>query len=84
MDQEALVKLSKDMRKASSTMNERDEDLAIIEAMRKYGGGFAAALARAALVADDENMMRIKATWPEYWASYKGIATGEREQGRAK
>ena len=51
-----------------------DRDLEIIEAMETYGGSFAAALALAARRADQENLAKIKATWPELWARYAEMA----------
>ena len=62
-----------------------DDDIRIIEAMKRYGGGsFAKALAAAACYADDENLRKIKTTWPEYWSRYAGYVSeelaGERER----
>lgn len=53
-------------------MNE--EDIKVIEAMQKYGGSFIKALADAAERADQENLAKIKATWPEYWQRYTEMA----------
>ena len=50
------------------------EDLEVIEAMQKYGGGFASALATAASRADSDNLSRIKKTWPELWKKYGAFA----------
>ena len=36
------------------------EDVKIVEAMLKYGGGFANALAKAAIRSDEDNLRRIK------------------------
>lgn len=41
-----------------------------IEAMLKYGGSFVQALGKAAAVADRQNLMKIKITWPDYWEQY--------------
>ena len=46
------------------------EDIKIVEAMLKYGGGFANALAKAAMRADKDNLKRIKQGWPELWDEY--------------
>lgn len=54
-----------------------DNDLAVIEAMEKYGGSFVAALALAARRADADNLAKIKATWPEYWQQYAAMAEGK-------
>lgn len=48
--------------------------------MRKYGGGFVIALAQAAHIADDENLRRIKAAWPEYWKKYAELAQIDKER----
>ena len=45
-------------------------DFYVIKAMRSHGGSFESALAKAAAYADDDNLCRIKAAWPEYWAKY--------------
>ena len=50
------------------------EDIKIVEAMLKYGGGFANALAKAAMRADKDNLRRIKGCWPELWEQYKMMA----------
>ncbi len=53
------------------------EDFDVIHAMRKFGGGFVSRLAEAAQRADLENLRRIKATWPEYWAQYEEMAASQ-------
>ena len=45
-------------------------DKKTIETMMEYGGSFVRKLGAAALVADDQNLRRIKNTWPEYWDQY--------------
>ncbi len=47
--------------------------------METYGGSFVKALAGAARHADDENLRRIKATWPEYWVTYGAYAVADAE-----
>ncbi len=42
--------------------------------MIEYGGSFVRKLGAAALVADQQNLNRIKATWPEYWEQYTRMA----------
>ena len=42
--------------------------------MMEYGGSFVRKLGAAALVADQQNLNRIKATWPEYWEQYARMA----------
>ena len=55
-------------------MELQDNDNFVIQAMDRYGGGFVRALARAASLADADNLARLKAAWPEYWAQYAEIA----------
>jgi hypothetical protein len=52
-------------------------DAQILQAMRKYGGGFASALAMAGFVADDVNLARIKAAFPDLWEKYNEFAALE-------
>ena len=49
-------------------------DKKTIETMMEYGGSFVRKLGAAALVADQQNLNRIKATWPEYWSQYERMA----------
>ena len=49
-------------------------DKKTIETMMEYGGSFVRKLGAAALVADDQNLRRIKHTWPEYWDQYTRMA----------
>jgi hypothetical protein len=51
-------------------MNDRQ----IINTMMEYGGSFVRKLGAAALVADTENLAKIKQTWPDYWAQYSRMA----------
>jgi hypothetical protein len=51
-------------------MNDRQ----IINTMMEYGGSFVRKLGAAALVADTENLAKIKATWPDYWSQYARMA----------
>ena len=50
----------------------RDFDVA--RTMIEYGGSFVRKLGAAALVADQQNLNRIKSTWPEYWEQYTRMA----------
>jgi hypothetical protein len=50
----------------------RDYDVAFT--MIEYGGSFVRKLGAAALVADPENLAKIKATWPDYWSQYDRMA----------
>jgi hypothetical protein len=49
-------------------------DKQTINTMMEYGGSFVRKLGAAALVADQENLAKIKATWPDYWAEYSRMA----------
>jgi hypothetical protein len=49
-------------------------DKKTIETMMEYGGSFVRKLGAAALVADTENIAKIKQTWPDYWAQYSRMA----------
>ena len=49
-------------------------DKKTIETMMEYGGSFVRKLGAAALVADSDNLAKIKATWPDYWAQYDRMA----------
>jgi hypothetical protein len=53
----------------------------ILRAMTRYGGNFVKWLASAARYADSENLAKIKATWPEYWATYREFAIKNSEKG---
>jgi hypothetical protein len=50
----------------------RDFDVA--RTMIEYGGSFVRKLGAAALVADQDNLVKIKTTWPDYWAQYDRMA----------
>ena len=49
------------------------QDLRIIEAMSKYGGSFAKAVANAAKFADDNNYNTLKQAFPELWERYESF-----------
>lgn len=49
-------------------------DKKTIETMMEYGGSFVRKLGAAALVADPDNLAKIKATWPDYWSQYDRMA----------
>ena len=56
-----------------------DHDFRVMEAMQRYGGGFVAALAEAAFRADDGNLARIRAAFPELWAQYGNMQVDPEE-----
>ena len=53
------------------------DDYAVMEMMRRYGGSFVQRLADAFRAADLQNQRRLKAAFPEYWATYKAMAEKE-------
>lgn len=50
------------------------KDSDVIRTMMEYGGSFVRKLGAAAIAADSENIAKIKATWPDYWAQYSRMA----------
>jgi hypothetical protein len=62
-------------RELNTFIKMNSEDLSVIETMTRYGGSFAKALAEAARRADDDNLGRIKAAWPEYWQKYLELSS---------
>ena len=50
------------------------KDFDVARTMIEYGGSFVRKLGSAALVADQDNLQKIKTTWPEYWAQYDRMA----------
>ena len=55
-----------------------------IKAMRTFGGSFVRALGYAAALADEENLTRIIAAWPEYWKQYTAMGEHIKEQENLK
>ncbi|HXU02802.1 MAG TPA: hypothetical protein VN903_17675 [Polyangia bacterium] len=55
---------------------------AVIQAMHRYGGSFAQAIADAFDRADDNNFERLKIAFPELWDEYTDMARILAEQGR--
>lgn len=55
------------------------EDKQTLRAMIVYGGNFVRHLAVAALHADANNLVRIKAAFPELWARYEEFAKLDKE-----
>ena len=49
-------------------MTNRDHSIAVH--MATHGGGFVKLLGQAALVADENNLEKIKATWSDYWIKH--------------
>lgn len=55
-------------------------DHEVIETMRIYGGGFASALAVAASHADDDNLVRLKRAFPDYWKVFEAMAASKKSK----
>lgn len=56
-------------------------DYAVVHAMKHFGGGFVQTLAALCDRADPDNLARIKAAWPDYWAEYAEIARMKADKG---
>ena len=64
-------------------MTTRNTTYEIALEMRRYGGSFIRDLANAMLNADEENRMKIYATWPDVIQRYDALATvAKKEQPR--
>jgi hypothetical protein len=50
------------------------DDHQITDAMLQYGGSFVQQLWRLFRLADDDNRVRLRAAFAEYWTEYAGIA----------
>lgn len=61
----------------------KDDDLATLDAMMRYGGSFTQALAIAALKADPQNYARLRAAFSDVWAEYQEKATWSRRRPKA-
>ena len=59
-----------------------ENDRLVVQAMATYGGGFASAIAKAAMHADDDNYKRLKAAFPEIWKTYQEFV--DIEKGKAE
>ena len=55
-----------------------------VKAMRLWGGSFVKALAECVIAADDENLEKIKRTWPKYWEKYFDLGQGLKEKDAKK
>ena len=55
------------------TIQDISHDHRIVEAMSKYGGSFAKAIAKAALLADEHNYNKLKQSFPELWERYESF-----------
>ena len=48
-----------------------DEEMTVVDTMKKYGGDFVKALAECFYHADPNNFTKLKATFVEYWIQYE-------------
>lgn len=53
-------------------MNE--QELAVVEAMEKFGGGFVQGLSICFRRADRTNFLRLRKAFPDYWEQYDTIS----------
>lgn len=53
-------------------------------AMERFGGDLVRSLGAAARAADEENLAKIKAAWPEYWARYEAMGEILKREDDAK
>ena len=51
-----------------------DEKLDMVDAMKRFGGGFVKALAECFVRADDDNLLRLERAFPEYVKKYREMA----------
>jgi len=51
-----------------------ERELAVVAAMKRYGGSFVKALAEAFTYADPDNFRILKASFPDYWRLYEDAA----------
>lgn len=57
-------------------------DYEIVNAMERYGGSFARAIAQAATYADPDNLMRLKLAFPKLWSEYTEMARLSQTKGK--
>ena len=53
-----------------------------MEAMVKYGGGFIRSLGRTAMLADSENLKKIKSVFGEQWWGYSVLAKADKKNSK--
>jgi hypothetical protein len=59
-------------------------DYEIVNAMARYGGSFARAVAEAASRADPANLAKLKAAFPDLWDTYAELVTLRRPERAAE
>lgn len=67
----------------SRAVNEQEADWDVVRTMERFGGSFVWTLAQLCHLADSDNLARIKAAWPEYWAEYAELAASVRRRDEA-
>jgi len=60
------------------------DELEVVEAMRREGGGFVASLAEAFAHADPINFARLRLAFPDYWSEYERAAAVRRQVSRGE
>ena len=50
-----------------------EHELKVVTAMEQYGGSFVKALALCFYRADNNNFIKLKEAFPEYWKQYEGM-----------
>lgn len=63
-------------------MENEPRDGEIIAAMIRYGGSFAIAIAQAATVADQDNLLTLKKAFPLMWVHYAMMANFSRDNSQ--
>jgi hypothetical protein len=61
-----------------------DEDLHVVDAMIRFGGGFVSALGKAWIRADADNERRLRAAFPEVWREYQQVAALKRANAEGR
>ena len=51
-----------------------DKEFEVVETMTKYGGSFVKALAECYHRADNNNFIKLKIAFPEYWKQYEEMS----------
>lgn len=53
-----------------------EHETLVVEAMKRYGGGFVKALAMCFRRADLHNLKRLREAFPDYWTQYARLIEG--------
>lgn len=74
LDAEIVAALAERQTGQTRQVLSRDDMLAMVTAMNKYGGSFVQSLSECFILADHENLTRLYAAWPEYVQQYHEMA----------